>query len=93
MLKEWCRVGINNTHHNLPKCRNGINLGNTVRIDIQSHKAWHFLFGTMTFGEVAEILYEIEALMEEYPDDKFNFNSFFALKNNPKSLDIKWERR
>lgn len=90
MLKEWCRAGINNTHHILPRCRNSGDYGNTVRIDIQTHQAFHFIFGLMTFGEVAEILLEIERLVKENPNERYNFNHFFTLKNSPRKLD---ERR
>jgi len=83
------RSSFNNRHHNLAQCRNGKGDGNIIRINIQMHEAYHFLFGVMTFKEVANILIEIERMMKANPTRRYNFDHFFALKNSPRSLNEK----
>lgn len=51
------RARKTNKHHIYPKGRKGKSpLNNIIRLDINRHRAWHFLFGNKTFLEVAEML-------------------------------------
>jgi len=54
---NWSRSGKFNRHHIKPKSRSGgATKMNLLIMDTERHKAWHFLFGLMTFREVAELL-------------------------------------
>jgi len=90
--KSFKKTNFNNRHHNLPKCRGGKEDGNIIRINSQMHDAYHFLFGVMTFKEVADMLIEIERTMKANPIRRYQFDNFFALKNSPKYLNEKYGR-
>jgi len=88
--KNTPKSTFNNRHHNLAKCRGGKGNGNIIRINIKTHDAFHFLFGVMTFKEVADTLYEIEETIKNNPNRRYNFDRFFSLKNSPRYLNEKY---
>ena len=54
---EWERSGHFNRHHLLPRSRGGgMQQQNLLIMDTTRHKAFHVLFGNMTFDEAAALL-------------------------------------
>ncbi len=54
---EWERAGKFNKHHDKPKARNGTkNFKNILKLDVNRHRAYHFLFGNRTLLEAAALL-------------------------------------
>ena len=46
-----------NTHHRLPKSRNGGNdTNNLVQVNVTKHRAWHTLFQNYSPEQIAEII-------------------------------------
>ncbi len=87
LLRQWSLAGVSNCHHVLPDCRGGRVEGNTLRIDIDMHEAWHFLFGLMTFSEVAVVLVEMERQVRENPNVVYSFEHFLRHKKSKRFLD------
>ena len=55
--REWKRRKRFNRHHIRNKCTGGQAIGeNLLRMDIERHNAWHFLFHNLSFDEVARLL-------------------------------------
>lgn len=55
--KEWRRSGEFNRHHLKPGSRGGQTIGsNLLILDVERHKAWHFIFGNLTLSEIIELL-------------------------------------
>lgn len=55
--KVWVRAGKFNRHHIFNKCRGGTKAqSNMLRMDIERHNAWHFLFHNLSKREVAALL-------------------------------------
>ncbi len=55
--KQWKRGKKFVDHHITNRCkRGGDGKSNLIRLEEQREKAWHFLFGNMSFEEVAELL-------------------------------------
>ena len=54
---EWERAGEFNYHHIRPRSRGGKkHPRNILRMDINRHRAYHFLFGNRTLLEAAALL-------------------------------------
>lgn len=52
-------------HHLVPRSRGGADLpNNKILIDIEKHRCWHTLFGTLTLDEVIELLQRIKRMKE-----------------------------
>lgn len=53
-----------NRHHLVPKSRKDINpySRNLLLIDVEKHKIWHTLFGTLTLDEVIALLKRLRRL-------------------------------
>lgn len=61
--REWKRSGRLNRHHIKNKCKGGGNEPeNIILLDTERHKAFHFLFGNMSFVEAAMLLLRVDAL-------------------------------
>jgi hypothetical protein len=58
--REWKRCNKFNYHHIKNKTNGGEKIeSNLLRLDIERHNAWHFLFGNMSFREVADLLIRV----------------------------------
>lgn len=57
--KKWVRSGKFNRHHIKNKCKGGGTYNNILRMDMSRHNAWHFLFGNLSFREVAALLIRV----------------------------------
>ena len=56
-MLEWERAHKTNKHHNLSKKRGGTKSPkNILNLDINRHRAYHFLFGNRTLLEAAALL-------------------------------------
>jgi len=61
--RTWKRSGRLNKHHIKNKCRGGGNEPeNIILLDTERHKAFHFLFGNMSFAEAAQLLLRVNTL-------------------------------
>lgn len=61
--RDWKRSRRLNRHHIKNKCKGGGNgPENIILLDTERHKAFHFLFGNMSFTEVAELLLRVDSL-------------------------------
>lgn len=57
---RWKRSGRIIKHHIINRCNGGKdNTGNLLHFDEAREKAWHFLFGNLSFREVAELLLRV----------------------------------
>ena len=92
IIRKWEKSNIKNKHHLRPKSRGWNLCGNHIWIDTELHKAWHFLFGVMTFIEVSEILKEINELVTHNPKIVFDFDLFFKEKRRNKAVECRKRR-
>jgi len=59
-ITNWRRSGIMCNHHIVNKVRGGnANQKNLLVFDKARERAWHFLFKSMSFDEVAELLLRV----------------------------------
>lgn len=61
-MKHWKRSRKFNRHHLIPKCRGGYGGKNLLKMDMERHKAWHFLFNNLTLDEVIELLQRVKKI-------------------------------
>jgi hypothetical protein len=55
--REWRRSGTIIKHHMINRCRGGgSEESNLLRFDSERERAWHFLFGNLSFEEAANLL-------------------------------------
>lgn len=67
--REWCRTGKTNKHHIVNETNGGQKTPwNILRMDIARHAAWHFLFGNMSFEEVANLLLRCQKIKDNYKE-------------------------
>ena len=64
------RKGIKNKHHLVPKSRGGGNhYANLLVMDMERHKALHFLFGTLTLEEIIELLIRVKRIKDSQKEE------------------------
>jgi hypothetical protein len=67
MSKKWHRKGKRNNHHIINKTNGGSDgFKNLISLDEERHNAFHFLFGNLSFQEVAEMLMRAVQMKEGY---------------------------
>ena len=70
--RQWHRKGKFNRHHIKNKCKGGRALpDNIIRMDIERHKAFHFLFGNMDFEEIAGLLLRTARIKQSHHQSSF----------------------
>jgi hypothetical protein len=63
--KKWHRSGKFNRHHIVNKTNGGSSKpSNILKMDVNRHRAWHFLFRNMSFQEVAELLLRCQKIKD-----------------------------
>lgn len=61
--RDWIKKMKTNRHHLTPKSRGGNDFpANLLRIDMERHNAWHFLFGNKTLQEIIELLERLKQM-------------------------------
>ncbi len=66
-MAAWRRTGTKSRHHNKNRSKGGNSQGkNIYNLDQRRHEAWHFLFGNMSFEEVAEMLLRAVRMKQGY---------------------------
>ena len=67
MSRQWQRSRRCNRHHMIPRSRGGHDgKRNIIRLDTERHNAWHFLFGDMSFEEIAKMLLRAIRMKQSY---------------------------
>jgi len=64
--KRWKRARKFNRHHIRARVRGGkSSLDNLIRLDINRHRAYHLLFGNMTFKEASRLLTRADTMVRK----------------------------
>ncbi len=64
------RARMKNKHHLVPRSRGGgSHYSNLLIMDIERHKALHFLFGTLTLEEIIELLIRVKRIKDSQKEE------------------------